>query len=85
MSEQKTALEQPEFPMKENARRAIYWLSAFGLLVSTYLGAKDILDAVDMSFITGAATLVSAMAGFNTPKKVDTGATTSGTPLVTKE
>lgn len=61
-------LEHKSFPLSDNVRRAVYWLTALALLVATYLGARDIIDNVDMAFITAVAGLVTGMAGVNTPK-----------------
>ncbi len=73
-----TTLEQPAFPLGINVRRMIYWATAVAMLVSTYLGAREIIDALDMAFITGLGVLVTGMAGVNMPKQADG----TGTPLV---
>lgn len=66
-----TPLEQPAFPLGENVRRAVYWLSALTMVVASYLGVREIIDGVDMSFITIIAGVVCGMAGVNTPKRMD--------------
>lgn len=74
-------LEQPAFPLKENTRRALYWLTALGMAVATYLGAREVLDSIDMAFVTAVAGIVSGMAGVNTPKRPNG----SGEPLARKK
>ena len=62
-------LDQNAFPVGPNVRRGAYWFTALMLAVASYLGAREIIDSIDMAFITGIATVIAGMAGVNTPQQ----------------